>query len=473
MFFVLYLAVILHFWIASASNLNLLERSNSSSGYISVSKCSFGLNGHLWRFYGTNAYWLQMATDADIDLTFHDIAKIGMRVVRLWAFNDVPSKPSSGTYFQILQNGKATINDGADGLQRLDQVVAAAKKYGVRLLLTLTNNWNPERPMPSSSWNRRENSGGLPRAYLSNDYGGMDLYVRNFHPGGTHDLFYTDTTIVNAFKNYVGTVVKRYANNPTVLGWELGNDLRCSSTVHASSSCNPQTITKWVADISKYIKSIDSNHLVTAGDGGFYCLGCPKLYATSKSTKPKDSLPGPSFDGSYGVDTEDILAIPTIDFGSFQLFPDQTDYFPEKQPTFAIKAIGDGGKWVAVHSNTAELFCKPETLTAMAIVTKEHWKFFVPFNSTARLPDGVPCRGVKLFQQDYAFISWAGTSLNGDVDGVLEYLWLQSGLTSHGTTFPGNKKRDFTQSPNDGGGHYNGPSSGQSAQQFDNSLPKI
>ena len=56
----------------------------------------------LWRFYGTNAYWLQMATDADIDLTFHDIAKIGMRVVRLWAFNDVPSKPSSGTYLQVL-----------------------------------------------------------------------------------------------------------------------------------------------------------------------------------------------------------------------------------------------------------------------------------------------------------------------------------------------------------------------------------
>ena len=72
---------------------------------------------------------------------------------------------------KILQNGKATINDGADGLKRLDQVVAAANKYGVRLLLTLTNNWNPERPMPSSSWNRRENSGGLPRGYLSNDYG--------------------------------------------------------------------------------------------------------------------------------------------------------------------------------------------------------------------------------------------------------------------------------------------------------------
>lgn len=71
---------------------------------------------------------------------------------------------------QILQNGKATINDGADGLQRLDQVVATANKFGVKLLLTLTNNWGPERTEPSSSF-RRWNDRTLPRAYLSNDYG--------------------------------------------------------------------------------------------------------------------------------------------------------------------------------------------------------------------------------------------------------------------------------------------------------------
>ena len=171
---------------------------------------------------------------------------------------------------KILQNGQATINEGADGLQRLDQVVAAATKYNVKLLLTLTNNWNPERPMPSSSWGRRDNS-GFPRGTFANDYGqyqwrwtqpckrsvshpligGMDLYVRNFHSGGTHDDFYTDKTIINAFKNYISHVVSRYANNPTVLGWELGNDLRCSSTLPASSSCNTATITNWVADICK------------------------------------------------------------------------------------------------------------------------------------------------------------------------------------------------------------------------------
>jgi hypothetical protein len=56
----------------------------------------------IFRFYGTNAYWLQMTTDDDMDYTFHEIAKANFKVVRTWAFNDVPSKPSSGPYFQVL-----------------------------------------------------------------------------------------------------------------------------------------------------------------------------------------------------------------------------------------------------------------------------------------------------------------------------------------------------------------------------------
>ena len=69
-------------------------------------------------------------------------------------------------------------------------------------------------------------------------------------------MFYTDRNIVNAFKFYVKAVVSRYASNPTVLAWELGNDLRCSSIVAASSDCNPKTITKWAAEVCKYYSSI-------------------------------------------------------------------------------------------------------------------------------------------------------------------------------------------------------------------------
>lgn len=140
----------------------------------------------LFRFYGTNAYWLQMTTDTDMDLTFHDIATTGLKVVRTWAFNDVARKPLSGPYFQVMFEYKpvlcysypvkildptnTTINEGADGLQRLDKLVATANKYGIKVLLSLTNNWNPERPEASGSWSRRDNA-ELPRGFLSNDYG--------------------------------------------------------------------------------------------------------------------------------------------------------------------------------------------------------------------------------------------------------------------------------------------------------------
>ena len=113
-----------------------------------------------------------------------------------------------------------------------------------------------------------------------------------------------------------------------------------------------------------------TNNDVTFGDGGFYCLSCHKLYA-KKSTQPNSLLTGPSFDGSYGVDTEDIVASPCIDFGSLydsryltrcstdrsfsQYFPDQTQYFTTTSKTFAISAIGQGSDWVLTHDNTATL----------------------------------------------------------------------------------------------------------------------
>ncbi|KAF9526287.1 glycoside hydrolase family 5 protein [Crepidotus variabilis] len=432
---ILFLVFAIQFLMTLAGNAGLVARNNASN-FVSRHGPNFQLNGNLFRFYGTNVYWLQMTTDTDMDLTFHDIATTGLKVVRTWAFNDVARKPLSGPYFQILDPTNTTINEGADGLQQLDKLVATANKYGIKVLLSLTNNWNPERPEASGSWSRRDNA-ELPRGFLSNDYGGMDLYVRTFRPGGTHDLFYTDEKIIKAFKNYVSRVVARYSNNPT-----------------------------WVNDISGHIKSLDPNHLITAGDSGFYCLGCKKLYA-SISTHPRASLSGPSFDGSYGVDTEDILAVSCIDFGSFQFFPDQFNYFPTVAST-AAKYIGDGSNWVAVHSKSASLLGKPEVLTAAGIVTREYYSSFIPFNGVAPPPEGAPCGGVEGFQQDYAFTAWSSAAISGNVQGVLEYQWLQDGLMSRGMS-----RRAMETSPNDGTAHYSGPANKQTAEQFGDSLPPI
>jgi len=43
-------------------------------------------------------------------------------------------------------------------------------------------------------------------------------------------------------------------------------------------------------------------------------------------TKRQDSGSAVAFNGVLGVDSQDILNAPNIDFGTFQLFPDQNNY---------------------------------------------------------------------------------------------------------------------------------------------------
>lgn len=88
----------------------------------------------------------------------------GVKVVRTWGFNaingsELDSALQSGlTYYQVRmlhdavkQSAHITIqlwnstewvlNDGPQGLQRLDHVVKTAGKYGIKLILAFTNNW--------------------------------------------------------------------------------------------------------------------------------------------------------------------------------------------------------------------------------------------------------------------------------------------------------------------------------------------
>ena len=64
----------------------------------------------------------------------------------------------------------------------------------------------------------------------------MDLYNQHFRKKDkkatniTHDQFYTDKDIVDAFSRYVATIVKRYANEPTVLGIPL-SVISCDSNI--------------------------------------------------------------------------------------------------------------------------------------------------------------------------------------------------------------------------------------------------
>ncbi|KAL8712598.1 MAG: hypothetical protein Q9220_003129 [cf. Caloplaca sp. 1 TL-2023] len=236
-------------------------------------------------------------------------------VTRVWGFgttND-PSK-TYDVYYQILNSTGQYFNyNPSNGIARLDYAVSAAQKYGIKLILPLLNNFD--------------------------DLGGINTYTNVY--GGTHQGFYTNVAAQAAYKNYIKFIVNRYKSSPAIFSWELCNEPRCSG-------CDPSVITKWATDISAYIKSLDRNHMVSLGDEGW-------LTSTSATTISNYEQ-SYAYTGYEGVDFQTNLAIKTIDYGTFHLYPDQWGY------NFTW-----GNTWITQHNAIGKALGKPVLLEEFAV----------------------------------------------------------------------------------------------------------
>lgn len=285
------------------------------TGFVKTSGQKFTVNGATFNAVGTNAYWLAQLGSSSLNTqAFNEIAQAGTTVVRTWGFNDVTSP--SGTYYQLFQGSTVTINTGSTGLGKFDTVVAAAKAAGIRLVVPLVNNWQ--------------------------DYGGMQLYIQQLVGSGQPaSTFYTNSACKNAYKNYVKTFVNRYINEPTIMAWQLTNEARCNG-------CATSVITSWATEMSAYIKSLDSNHLVSLGDEGFF------------------NQPGSSsypYQGGEGIDFTANLKISTIDYGTFHLYPIGWGV------TSGYQAWGS--TWITDHAAVQKSVGKPTIIEEYGVTTSD------------------------------------------------------------------------------------------------------
>ncbi|KAH6621687.1 beta-mannanase [Chaetomium sp. MPI-SDFR-AT-0129] len=288
--------------------------------FVSVEGDKFKLAGKPFHFAGSNAYYFPFnGNQQDIENGLTAAKDAGLSVFRTWGFNDknktyIPdglpqyggegAGPSDVVFQWWHPNGTSTID-----LSGFDKVVKAAEKTGIKLLVTLTNNWA--------------------------DYGGMDVYTVNLG-GKYHDDFYRVPRIKDAFKRYVKALVTRYKDSPAVFAWELSNEPRCGAdavrNLPVSDNCSPEVLSAWIAEISAYIKTLDSNHLVTwGGEGGF-------------NRDSDDSF----YNGSDGGDFDYELTIDTIDFGVFHSYPD-----------WWSKTVEWTDQWVRDHASAGREAGKP------------------------------------------------------------------------------------------------------------------
>jgi len=284
----------------------------ANSGFVSVSGGQFVLQGRPFYFVGSNAYYLIPAATwgatNNTDETMTMAQTLGFTVFRTWGFFDDPSQATA------LQTGPGVYNEAS--FRAMDYVLYKADQAGVRLIISLVNNWG--------------------------DFGGMPQYVRWCSPGSSTDAFYTNASCRQLYKNYVSHLVNRvntyngriYKTDPTIFAWELANEPR-------SGDRTGQLVRGWIAEMAAYIKSIDSNHMVTTGEEGF---DLTTVGYSSGAYNNQNWL----FDGTNGISFTQNTADPNIDFAQIHLYPESWNF-----------SSSIGSTWIADHTQIARQLRKP------------------------------------------------------------------------------------------------------------------
>ncbi|KAM1272173.1 hypothetical protein ACFX2J_032899 [Malus domestica] len=262
----------------------------------------FVLNDQPFYVNGFNTYWLMVfsadqSTRGKVTDLFKQAASVGLTVCRTWAFND--------GQWRALQKSPSVYDEEA-----LDFVISEARKYKIRLILSLTNNWDA--------------------------YGGKAQYVKWGKAAGLNltsdDDFFTHPTLKSYYKanvkasrkalftsldhlTIVGiTVLNRvntltnitYKDDPTVFAWELMNEPRCTSDPSGNK------LQDWIQEMAVYVKSVDPKHLVEIGLEGFYGPSAPARVQFNPNTYAQQV-------GTDFIRNHQVLG---VDFASAHIYAD-------------------------------------------------------------------------------------------------------------------------------------------------------
>jgi mannan endo-1,4-beta-mannosidase len=289
---------------------------NLNRGFVTRQGSQLALNCQSYRFAGDNVYYLFYKSHYMIDDVLETMQRNGIGVVRTWGFSD--GKAPYAADGDGIPNG----NEGSafqpeprlyyePTFVNFDYVIRSAGEHGVRLIIPLVNHWSDKDV-----------------AEGQNSFGGMSQYlewcgVAEYGAGVTitnKARFYTDTCTINLYEGYIATVLNRrntltgvrYKDDPTILAWELANEPRCQAADGCPTGPDGQPdatlIRTWAYAMSDYIKNtLHARQLVALGDEGLI-----------KEPGSSDEY----YNGHYGVDWEENLAVPSLDFGTVHLYPE-------------------------------------------------------------------------------------------------------------------------------------------------------
>ncbi|MER8693365.1 cellulase family glycosylhydrolase [Mesorhizobium opportunistum] len=257
----------------------------SAMSFIKTSGTNFTLDGKPFFVTGVNNHYLTYGSQVEVTRVLDDAVAMGANVVRtflqpvigsidgsvstIWDWRlegEASNLAVEGTYLLYWDpsQNRMAINDGANGMQKVDFLIAEAGKRHLKLIIAVVDFWGF--------------TGGAQQ--MRSWYGSSDESA----------FFFTDPRTKQDYRTWVRHVVERvnpltglaYRDDPTIMAWELINE----------GNAQPLALRlSWTAEMSAYVKSLDSNHLVSSGNANIFD---PKLAD---------------------------LTIPTLDFGTWHGYP--------------------------------------------------------------------------------------------------------------------------------------------------------
>jgi len=229
----------------------------STMALVTTKGTQFAEAGKRHVFVGTN-FWQGMNLGASsspgdrarLGRELDRLQTLGITNVRVMAASEGPDTepyrvvpslmPQAGVYNEQVFAG-------------LDYFLDQLSQRGIRAVMVLNNYWE---------W-----TGGMAQ-YVSWGQGTKIPY--RLDPGGDYntftqyiDRFYACSPCQTAYRAHIQTVIQRintvngraYRDDPTIFAWQLANEPRNYPA-------------NWIGDLGQFIKSLDSNHMVTVGSEG-------------------------------------------------------------------------------------------------------------------------------------------------------------------------------------------------------------
>ena len=285
-----------------------LRAARPRPGFVTVSGTGLRLDGRPYRYVGTNMwYGAYLAAEAGeegrarLGRELDRLAALGVRNVRVLGASE--KSPLIGAISPTFRDRGTAYNQAL--LRGLDVLLAEMARRDMRAVLYLNNFWE---------W-----SGGM-MTYLSWVNGGNYIDAHDpRHPwpafADRTAQFYAAPAAVASYHGYVRALVgrtssvtgRRYADDPTIMAWQLANEPRPGESPAAVRRIMPH-YQRWIRSTARLIKSIDPHHLVsTGGEGMIGCAGSEACVVDSVSPGDIDYMTIHIWPQNFGwVDPADL-----------------------------------------------------------------------------------------------------------------------------------------------------------------------